>query len=101
MIPVLSVENMRKSDAAAIAGGVPGRELMRRAAQAIFDSVDWKAPVAILCGGGNNGGDGYALADVANLTRHTGAPGTAEPRSYARLSLNEAAPGAVLWLWTA
>ena len=64
MIPVLSVENMRKSDAAAIAGGVPGRELMRRAAQAIFDSVDWKAPVAILCGGGNNGGDGYALAEL-------------------------------------
>ena len=31
MIRILSVENMRKSDAAAIAAGTPGRELMFRA----------------------------------------------------------------------
>ena len=64
MIPVLSVETMRKSDAATIAGGVPGRELMRRAVQAIFDGAAWKPPVAIVCGGGSNGGDGYALAEL-------------------------------------
>ena len=62
MIPVLSVENMRKSDAWTCEHVTPGRELMARAARAIFEAVDWRAPVAILCGSGNNAGDGYALA---------------------------------------
>lgn len=62
MINVLSVDNMRKSDVATIAAGTPGRELMMRAAQGIYDSVSWKPPVAIVCGSGNNAGDGYALA---------------------------------------
>ncbi|MCR5301895.1 MAG: NAD(P)H-hydrate dehydratase [Lachnospiraceae bacterium] len=53
---------MRKSDAAAIAAGKPGRVLMKRAAQGVFDAVKWKSPVAIVFGGGNNAGDGYALA---------------------------------------
>lgn len=61
MIEVLSVENMRKSDAATIASGTPGRELMMRAARGVFGAVRWKAPVAIVCGSGNNAGDGYAL----------------------------------------
>ena len=62
MIEVMSVDNMRKSDAATIAGGVPGAELMMRAAQGVYEAVDWKQPVAIVCGSGNNAGDGYALA---------------------------------------
>ena len=62
MIDILSVENMRKSDAATIAAGAPGRELMMRAARGVFESVSWKPPVAIVCGSGNNAGDGYALA---------------------------------------
>lgn len=62
MIPVLSVENMRGSDAATIAGGIPGKELMRRAAEGIFAAADWVPPVAVVCGSGNNAGDGYALA---------------------------------------
>ena len=64
MIPVLSVENMRKSDAAAIAGGVPGRELMGRAGRGIYEAAEWKDPVAVLCGSGNNGGDGFVLATL-------------------------------------
>ena len=64
MIRILSVENMRNSDAAAIAAGTPGRELMLRAGRAIFDSVNWKPPVAILCGSGNNAGDGYVIAKL-------------------------------------
>ena len=36
MQEVLSVEVMRRSDAAAIAAGTPGRELMRRAGEAVF-----------------------------------------------------------------
>ena len=59
---ILDVQSMRKSDAAAIAAGIPGRELMRRAAEGIFRAAAWKPPVAVVCGKGNNGGDGYALA---------------------------------------
>ncbi|MCR5339096.1 MAG: NAD(P)H-hydrate dehydratase [Lachnospiraceae bacterium] len=62
MIPILSVENMRNSDAATIAGGIPGRELMLRAGKGIYAAVSWKAPVAVICGSGNNAGDGYVIA---------------------------------------
>jgi NAD(P)H-hydrate epimerase len=66
MIDILSVDNMRKSDAATIAAGTPGTELMMRAARGVFGAVSWKAPVAIVCGSGNNAGDGYALALCLN-----------------------------------
>ena len=62
MIPVLSVRNMRESDAATIASGTPGAELMRRAGEGLLHAADWQGPVAIVCGTGNNAGDGYALA---------------------------------------
>ncbi len=66
MIDILSVDNMRKSDAATIAAGTPGTELMMRAARGVFEAVSWKAPVAIVCGSGNNAGDGYALGLCLN-----------------------------------
>ncbi|MBR1482159.1 MAG: NAD(P)H-hydrate epimerase [Ruminococcus sp.] len=62
--PVVSVDNMRRSDAATIEKRVSSTELMRRAAQGIFDAVKFAGRVAIVCGGGNNGGDGYALACI-------------------------------------
>ena len=62
MIDVVSVDTMRRSDAAAIAAGTPGRELMRRAGEGIFRAVPWRGPVAVVCGKGNNGGDGFVLA---------------------------------------
>ncbi len=62
MIPVLSVADMRRSDAAAIAAGTPGAELMRRAGEGIFRAVRWEGPAAVVCGRGNNAGDGYVLA---------------------------------------
>ena len=71
MIRVVSVDNMRKSDARTIAAGIPGRELMFRAGKGVFDAVDWKPPVAVLCGSGNNAGDGYVLA---KLLRDAGIP---------------------------
>lgn len=65
MLPhVISVENMRQSDAQTISAGTPSKELMRRAAQGIFDAVQFTGRVAIVCGSGNNGGDGYALACI-------------------------------------
>ena len=48
MIRILSVDNMRRSDARTIANGTPGRELMFRAGKGIFDRVDWKPPGAIV-----------------------------------------------------
>ena len=53
---------MRRADADTIAAGTPGRELMARAARGIFDAWPWRGETAILCGSGNNAGDGYALA---------------------------------------
>lgn len=64
MISVLSVDNMRKSDAYTIKHFVPGRELMYRAGKGVFDAVAWKPPVAVVCGSGNNAGDGYVIAKL-------------------------------------
>ncbi len=64
MIPCITVENMRQSDAYTIDNLVPSLELMHRAAWGVYLAVQWKAPVAILAGSGNNGGDGYALACI-------------------------------------
>lgn len=64
MIKVVSVDNMRKSDAYTAAHSATMRELMQRAGKAIFDAVDWRAPVAIVCGTGNNAGDGFIVAEL-------------------------------------
>lgn len=68
MIPVLSVENMRESDRTTIEGGIPGAELMYRAANGIFEEVEkrieWQKAL-VVCGSGNNAGDGYAFALIA------------------------------------
>lgn len=62
----ISVEQMRRSDAYMIEHFVPGRELMYRAAEGVYDAYGgWKGKnTAIITGGGNNGGDGYALAGI-------------------------------------
>jgi len=61
MIPCISIENMRCSDAYTIANFVPGLELMYRAAMGVFMAHHWKGSTAIVVGSGNNGGDGFAL----------------------------------------
>lgn len=66
MIPVLSVENMRKSDAYTIANYISSKDLMFKAGKSVFKSVKWQSPVAIVCGSGNNAGDGYVLAKLLN-----------------------------------
>lgn len=67
MIRILSVENMRASDRATIEKGTSGKELMQRAAKGIYDAVYSKrgwGKTLIVCGCGNNAGDGFALACI-------------------------------------
>ena len=64
MLPCISVENMRRSDEMTIANFVPSPELMHRAAMGVYLASNWEAPVAILVGSGNNGGDDFALACI-------------------------------------
>ena len=59
MIDLISVSNMRESDAYTIANVVSDIELMRRAAQGLILSYDYPIEgTAIFTGSGNNGGDG-------------------------------------------
>lgn len=70
MLDVISVENMRRSDANTIASFVPSKELMWRASEGIFNESVKANPNAfsgstvIVVGSGNNGGDGFGLAVV-------------------------------------
>lgn len=63
--PILTVAEMGAADRAAIAGGTPGIELMERAGVAVADAIAARfrpRPALVLCGPGNNGGDGYVVA---------------------------------------
>lgn len=69
----LSREQVRAYDAAAIAAGIPGPVLMENAARGAVDlllSLGVCGPIAVVCGKGNNGGDGFAMA---RLLRAAGA----------------------------
>ena len=66
----ISVENMRESDRLTIERFCPGRTLMYRAALGVFRAADWDGVTAIAVGGGNNGGDGYALACILARNGH-------------------------------
>lgn len=62
---LLTVEEMYRADAGAVAAGVSGEALMEAAGTGIVRAIRarWpKAPVTILCGPGNNGGDGFVTA---------------------------------------
>ena len=70
---VVSAATMRALDAGAIASGTPSLELMERAGVgAVHELIAFlerlpgchRRRIAVLCGKGNNGGDGYVIARV-------------------------------------
>jgi len=88
-------EAVRQIDAAAIAGGISGAALMQRAAEASWQALRQRAPearrIGVLCGPGHNGGDGYALAEIARgagyqvrLFQWGGVPDTATARPFVK-----------------
>lgn len=71
MIPAVTAAQMRELDRVTIAEiGIPGAVLMetagRRVAETVveLDAGDRSARVAVVCGAGNNGGDGFVCARV-------------------------------------
>lgn len=93
--PILTVAEMGAADQAAIAAGTPGLELMERAGAAVAEAVARRfdpQPVLVLCGPGNNGGDGYV---VARLLKDAGWP--VEVRTFGEPATPDARAMAARW----
>ena len=68
---LLTVAEMTIADRASVKAGVPSLDLMENAGCAVADAVAARWPVGtacVLCGPGNNGGDGYVAA--RHLKKH-------------------------------
>ncbi|HYJ83891.1 MAG TPA: NAD(P)H-hydrate dehydratase [Allosphingosinicella sp.] len=83
--PILTAAEMRAAEAAAIAAGTPAAELMERAGAAAAEAI-WRfagpLPALVLCGPGNNGGDGYVIARrLAERGTKVRVAALAEPRT--------------------
>ena len=62
---LFSTEEMYAADAAAVQAGIPGIQLMESAGRAVADQIRLhytRRPILVLCGPGNNGGDGFVVA---------------------------------------
>lgn len=83
--PILTAAEMRAAEASAIAAGTPAAELMERAGAAAAEAI-WRfagpLPALVLCGPGNNGGDGYVLArHLAERGSKVRVAASAEPKT--------------------
>lgn len=67
--PLYLAEQVRELDRRTIAAEGDGFALMRRAGESAYDTLRARWPrvrrLCVLCGGGNNGGDGYVIAALA------------------------------------
>ena len=73
---LLEIDEMYAADRFAIESGITGEHLMEAAGKAVADEITrrWALrPITILCGPGNNGGDGFV---VARLLKARGWPVT-------------------------
>jgi NAD(P)H-hydrate epimerase len=62
---IVSVREMQRTEQAAFAAGLDSFVAMERAGRAVAEAIlaRWRRrPVLVLCGPGNNGGDGYIIA---------------------------------------
>lgn len=65
--PILTAAQMRSAEEKVIAAGSSVEELMERAGAGVAEAgrrLAMGAPVMVLCGPGNNGGDGYVAARI-------------------------------------
>jgi len=76
MTPILTVAQMNAVDKATIEAGIPGIILMENAGHRVVEYIaEHFAPlsshrVAVICGKGNNGGDGLAIARIIHTRFH-------------------------------
>ncbi|MBV9930583.1 MAG: NAD(P)H-hydrate dehydratase [Alphaproteobacteria bacterium] len=99
MRPILTAAEMRAAEDRAVAAGTSVETLMDRAGTAAAEAIRryaGSAPALVLCGPGNNGGDGYVIARrlrEAGVAVRVAAVG--EPRAGAAAAAREAWAGPV------
>jgi len=96
-LEVLSPEEMRAAEEGAKRAGLSGRDLMENAGRKAAGEIlkRWtKRPAVVLCGPGNNGGDGFV---VARLLKSAGWPVRVALACKSRALRGDAAVMADLW----
>ena len=93
---LLTTSEMAEADRRTIAAGTPGIELMERAGQAVAENLMERVrigdgPVAVFCGPGNNGGDGFIAARVLHAAGYEVALGLLGARESLQGDAAEAA----------